>query len=87
MSGLGWQVTWTYCRACAPEGVRDFHSPLREGADSGVPYDCDVCGEPLQLCEHEWGDWGPWFKGGEWRSCKRLHCGEIERRGKQVESR
>lgn len=77
---IGYQVTHTYCRSCAPEGVRDYYPALIEGDDCGVPYRCDDCGEPLAPCEHEWGKWGAWFEGGEWRSCQKPGCQEIERR-------
>jgi hypothetical protein len=41
----------------APEGVVEFHEPLREGKDYGVPYHCDDCGAELRPCEHKWGEW------------------------------
>jgi hypothetical protein len=77
---LGFQITQTWCREHAPEGVRDCYAPLREGDDHGVPYHCDACDAELLPCEHTWSDWGPWFDGGEWRSCSQPHCSEIERR-------
>jgi hypothetical protein len=77
---LGWRITSTYCPACAPDGIRDCYAPMREGDDHGVPYSCDICDELLLPCEHEWGEWGPWFQGGEWRSCTRANCHEAEHR-------
>lgn len=77
---IGWRITSTYCRACAPDGVRDCYAPMLEGADHDVPYSCDICYELLLPCDHEWGEWGPWFQGGEWRSCTRDNCHESELR-------
>jgi hypothetical protein len=77
---LGYQVTQTFCRACAPEGVRDFCNPMREGDDHGIPYSCDVCGEDLKPCEHKWNEWRPAFGGGEIRFCTVNDCGESDRR-------
>lgn len=77
---IGYQVTRTYCRACAPEGLREFHEPMREGDDHGVPYCCDTCDEPLLPCDHEWGPWHRWYTGeGSFRACTRDYCSEIER--------
>jgi hypothetical protein len=45
---IGWTITQTYCCECAPEGLREFYPPLREGDDHGVPYICDVCDKKLQ---------------------------------------
>ncbi len=42
---IGWQITSTYCLQCAPEGLRDYHPPILEGEDFGVPYVCDQCGK------------------------------------------
>lgn len=77
---LGWRVTTTLCRECASEGMRDFHPPLREGDDHGVPYHCDSCDQKLVPCEHQWSIWRPWYAGGEFRLCERDGCGEVERR-------
>lgn len=77
---IGYAVTRYWCRKCAPEGIRDYYSPMREGDDYGVPYDCDVCEGPLLPCDHEWGEWHPWYSGGEFRSCDKDGCGEMERR-------
>jgi len=73
---IGYRVTLTYCRECAPEGVRDFYPPLREG-DLGW---CDTCGEELRPCEHEWSEWRPWWCGGEFRICDKDACGDTEHR-------
>lgn len=78
-ASLGYRVTATYRRECAPEGVRDNYHPIREGDDHGVPYHCDLCDGPLTPCRHEWGEWHKWFEGGVWRSCVRSGCAEIER--------
>lgn len=82
---IGYMVTQTWCRECAPEGVRDYHTPMREGDDHGVPYSCDVCGEDLLPCAHEWNDWRPAFtpRGGspqQVRFCTAGGCGEAEYR-------
>lgn len=37
---IGWRITSTYCRGCAPDGLRDSYAPMLEGADHGVPYSC-----------------------------------------------
>lgn len=71
---LGYQITITYCRGCAPEGVTESYEPLREGDDYGVPYHCDLCGEDLLPCGHEWGKWHDAFGGGRIRFCNK--CGE-----------
>lgn len=44
---IGYQFTQTFCYACAPEGLQDFHEPMREGDDYGVPFHCDMCDEKL----------------------------------------
>jgi hypothetical protein len=77
---IGWQVTSTYCRECAPDALRDSCAPMREGDDYGVSYACDACGENLLPCDHQWGEWKSWFQGGEWRFCERADCLETERR-------
>lgn len=77
---VGYQVTSTYCRSCAPEGVRDCYEPMREGDDYGVPFSCDRCQEPLAPCDHVWDDWAAAFGGGEIRFCRVPDCGESERR-------
>jgi hypothetical protein len=40
---VGYQVTQTYCREHAPDGLVDLYEPIREGVDYGVPFICDVC--------------------------------------------
>lgn len=78
---IGYTITRRWCRACAPEGVQEFHEPLREGDDKGVPYDCDDCGKPLTACEHVWEDeWHAAYPDGELRFCKVPDCGEAEYR-------
>ena len=69
-----------YCRACTPEGLREPHRALghRPGTHRIL---CDTCGDELTPCMHEWGAWSAWWSGGEFRSCVRDHCEEIERRG------
>ncbi len=81
---IGYQVTSTWCRECAPEGVSDSYPPLREGDDHGVPYRCDICDRPLTPCEHEFGEWRPWWCGGEFRICDKDACGETEHRDAQT---
>lgn len=82
---IGYEVTRTWCRVCAPEGVVEFSTPLREGEDLGVPYVCDDCGTVLAPCEHEWSSWRPYFSGGEFRLCDKDGCGEMERREQPAE--
>jgi hypothetical protein len=81
---LGFQVTHTWCRECAPEGVRDFCAPLREGDDYGVPYACDVCDARLVPCNHKWGAWNRWYSGGSFRVCEKDGCGETERSDREI---
>lgn len=81
---LGFQITSTWCRTCAPEGITESYAPLREGDDHGVPYDCDICGKPLLPCEHEWSKWHPWYEGGSWRYCTKDACEEIERSDREA---
>jgi hypothetical protein len=78
---IGYTITQTWCRTCAPEGVREFHAALREGDDHGVPYHCDTCGEPLRPCEHQWEpEWHDAYPSGQIRFCTVPDCGEAERR-------
>lgn len=44
---VGYVVTQHFCLDCAPEGLRDFYEPMREGEDHGVPYSCDMCGKDM----------------------------------------
>ena len=74
---IGYRVTQTYCRGCAPEGLRDYYAPMREGDDHGVP-SCDVCGEGLTPCGHEWGEWCNWVWGGRFRGCTLDGCSETQ---------
>lgn len=76
---IGYTVTYVWCRECAPEGIRDSYPPMVKEDDYGVPYACDVCGEELKPCDHEWGRWFAAFGGGEMRTCRK-NCGEAERR-------
>lgn len=73
---IGYQVTYTYCRACAPEGMRDYREPMREGDDHGVPFSCDECGGRLGPCDHEWEEWLDGFDGRKLRFCST--CDESE---------
>lgn len=66
-----------YCRVCAPEGLREER---REVTAARGPYYCDVCSARLAACVHEWGEWSAWWSGGEFRSCVKDHCEEIQRR-------
>lgn len=84
---IGYTITRYWCRKCVPEGISDGTTePLREGADHGVPYHCDDCGEPLLPCDHDWEpDWRlaytPAGEGErEIRFCRKPDCGEAEYR-------
>lgn len=83
---IGYTITNYWCRKCVPEGIHDSYAPMREGDDHGVPYDCDVCGEKLLPCDHEWEDtWNRAYTPEgqpprEIRFCKRPDCGECEYR-------
>lgn len=76
-SAIGYTVTYVWCRDCAPEGVRDYHEPMREGDDWGVAYRCDTCDAELKPCEHKWGEWFDAYGGGQMRGCD--ECGGSER--------
>lgn len=79
---IGYQVISTWCRSCAPEGVTDSYGygPMVE---SDGPLWCDVCGEELAPCEHEWGEWGGFVWGGEYRVCNKDGCDQPEYRDDQ----
>lgn len=66
-----------YCRACAPEGLRE---PYREVSMAMGTYHCDACGARLAACVHKWGEWRAWWSGGEFRCCDKDHCEAVERR-------
>lgn len=48
---IGYQITYTCCLRCAPEGVRDHYEPLRESDEHGIAYYCDDCGRRLMPAE------------------------------------
>lgn len=82
---IGYTVTSTWCRACAPEGVTLGGNEVYDEDQFGIYDHCDNCGEQLAPCEHAWDEWRPAYQPtpespAEIRFCTQPDCGEADYR-------
>lgn len=81
----GFTATQYWCRECAPEGVTYGGYEVYDEEQYGFPYSCDICGEDLKPCEHDWEevwhDASPEIHGPNMQInfCRKDFCGSPSR--------